>query len=440
MPGRLTPSAKFLVQDLRQVMSPWCVTRLSQQLGFSHLQMVSQTDVGTYLKIACLPAGPTLTFSVLNYSLAKDIRSFQKRPRSSTEDYKVHPLLVINGFNTKNNSNDSSENIESEEQKNAHEGPSHSKANHLIQTTLNNMFASIEINTVKVGQCRRVVLYNYCKTSKTIEMRHYAIVKRPAGITRGIRKLLRPKTRVMNLRKTTDVSDFIVTGGSGIASDSEVEDSTEFDLPADTTRVAFADATQKIGITLTELGPRLTLRFVKAEEDVCSGAVLFHEYIKKSAEDLKILNKKEPELRAKRRQQKRKYSELLELQAEKLRNDKVKHSQQKKLGKSLLSNKNAPLMSNTENIDETGNPMNHSDENHFLGNAEGQNAESKKFNPFSFKRIRKSGSSINADSQPRNENFSSNRLLMKNSNKGKRFQTNVMQKFHNSSRKSVTRT
>jgi len=38
---------------------------------------------------------------------------------------------------------------------------------------------------------------------------------------------------------------------------------------------------------LTEIGPRMTLQLIKIEEGVCSGEILYHEYIIKSPEEVK---------------------------------------------------------------------------------------------------------------------------------------------------------
>jgi ribosome biogenesis protein SSF1/2 len=40
---------------------------------------------------------------------------------------------------------------------------------------------------------------------------------------------------------------------------------------------------------LTEIGPRMALQLVKIEEGVCSGEVLFHEFVTKTEEELNNL-------------------------------------------------------------------------------------------------------------------------------------------------------
>jgi ribosome biogenesis protein SSF1/2 len=63
------------------------------------------------------------------------------------------------------------------------------------------------------------------------------------------------------------------------------------------------DPTRKVerrGIKMHELGPRMRLRLTKVEEGLCTGKVMWHEYIHKSAEELKEMDR----VHAKRRQEK----------------------------------------------------------------------------------------------------------------------------------------
>jgi ribosome biogenesis protein SSF1/2 len=39
-------------------------------------------------------------------------------------------------------------------------------------------------------------------------------------------------------------------------------------------------------IRLSEIGPRLKLKLVKIEEGICDGEVLYHEYLKKTPEEI----------------------------------------------------------------------------------------------------------------------------------------------------------
>lgn len=63
----------------------------------------------------------------------------------------------------------------------------------LMRVMFQNMFPTINVKTVKLSNCRRVVLYHYNKEDGTVEMRHYAIRASPVGISRSIKKVLHAK-------------------------------------------------------------------------------------------------------------------------------------------------------------------------------------------------------------------------------------------------------
>lgn len=51
-----------------------------------------------YLKISRLPRGPTLTFKIHNFSLARDVVSSLKKQNVVEEAFKHSPLIVLNSF------------------------------------------------------------------------------------------------------------------------------------------------------------------------------------------------------------------------------------------------------------------------------------------------------------------------------------------------------
>lgn len=93
----------------------------------------------------------------------------------------------------------------------------------LMRTTFQHMFPSISVKTVKLPECRRVVLFHYHPEDGTVEMRHYAVRATPSGVSKSIKKLLDAK--LPDLGKLEDVSEFIdSTDAQGMASDSEGEE------------------------------------------------------------------------------------------------------------------------------------------------------------------------------------------------------------------------
>lgn len=64
----------------------------------THMCVFSRTELGVYLKIARLPRGPTLTFKVNNFSLARDVVSLLKKQLVVEEAFKHSPLIILNSF------------------------------------------------------------------------------------------------------------------------------------------------------------------------------------------------------------------------------------------------------------------------------------------------------------------------------------------------------
>lgn len=112
-----------------------------------------------------------------------------------------------------------------------------------------------------------------------------------------------------NLGKMEDISDFILGGedGNGYMTDatsgSEVDTDAEVEVVETRAKKILAKrkrdkeegdgsrGVEKRAIKLVELGPRMKLRMTKVEEGVCSGKIMWHEYIHKSTAEIKALDK-----------------------------------------------------------------------------------------------------------------------------------------------------
>lgn len=262
--GKLPASLKQLQMDLRKLMLPYTALNLKEKrrnnikdflnvagpMGVTHFLIVSKTETAPYLRVARTPQGPTLTFKIHEYSLALDVAKSQLRPRSPPDLFKNSPLIVLSGFGT---------------------GEQHLK---LTTIMFQNIFPAIDINTVKLSACQRIVLLNYNKETKLIEFRHYSIRLQPVGVSRRLRKFVQ-KHQVPNLSNLQDVSDFITRTGYG--SESEADDEAAIvNLASDLGRVN--KASTKSAVKLQEIGPRMTLQLIKVEEGLSSGGVIFSEY------------------------------------------------------------------------------------------------------------------------------------------------------------------
>ncbi|KAL6987013.1 hypothetical protein U1Q18_012774 [Sarracenia purpurea var. burkii] len=262
--GKLPGSLSQLQMDLRKLMLPFTALKLKEKkrnklrdflnvagpMGVTHFLILSKTEIAPYLRVARTPQGPTLTFKIQEYSLAVDVAQSQVRPRCPQDLFKNPPLIVLSGFGT---------------------GEQHLK---LTTIMFQNIFPGIDINTVKLSLCQRIVLLNYNKETKLIDFRHYSIRLQPVGVSRRIRKFVQ-NHQVPDLRSLQDVSDFVTRAFYGSESEANDEAAT-VSLGDDLGRVNRAST--KSAVKLQEIGPRMTLQLIKIEEGLCSGGVIFSEY------------------------------------------------------------------------------------------------------------------------------------------------------------------
>ncbi|WOK94709.1 peter Pan-like protein [Canna indica] len=262
--GKLPGPLKQLELDIRKLMLPHTALNLKEKkrnklkdflnvagpMGVTHFLMLSNPKSIPHLRVARTPQGPTLNFEIQEYSLAADVARSQSRPSCPKELFNNSPLIVLSGFG--------------------------SGGQHLKLTTImfQNIFPAIDINTVKLSSCRRIVLLNYNNETKLIDFRHYSIRLQPVGVSKRIRKFVQ-KHEVPNLRNLQDVSDFVTKAGYGSESEAD-EESATVSLASDLGRVNRTST--KSAVRLQEIGPRMTLRLVKIEEGLCTGGVIFTEF------------------------------------------------------------------------------------------------------------------------------------------------------------------
>ena len=111
--GKLNHAQQRLVLDIRKVMEPLTATKLRTSkktqikdilnvagpLGVTQLISISATELGTYMRLARLPHGPTLTYQVNEYTLASDLTNLQNRPTTGNSiEFQHSPLVVLSNF------------------------------------------------------------------------------------------------------------------------------------------------------------------------------------------------------------------------------------------------------------------------------------------------------------------------------------------------------
>lgn len=277
--GDVGKNIGFLIKDMRQVMSPYSAKELKVHkknvlkdfvnvagvLNVSHFVIYTKTISGINMRLSRLPRGPTLNFRVVNYSLCRDVVSSLKRHNMEPKQFLYHPLLIMNGF-----SGDGM----------------HFK---LMTSMFQHMFPSVNVNKVNLNDIRRCVVLNYNSSTETIEFRHYNIRAVPVGMSKGMKKLI--KAKIPDMSKFDDISDLLIKGGDLSESEAELDgEHNEVILPQELSSRGNIKAS-KSAIRLTEIGPRMTLKLIKIQEDLCEGNVLYHSFIKKTEEEIADVRK-----------------------------------------------------------------------------------------------------------------------------------------------------
>lgn len=293
-----------LVQDVRKIMMPYTAVNFKEDanqrkltlqkycqhaclpLGISHMLAFSQNEERLALRIAKTPQGPTLTFRVHQFSLAKHIQKLQRRPVNPKSLLDNPPIVVTNNFGDTT-------------------APPEVK---LMRITFQNMFPAINVATVRLKECRRVVLFHLIEEDienesgekkQRIEVRHYAIKATPVGVNKKVRRLI--ETKIPNLSKVQDIADYITgtaTAATNVdaASDSEPEDGNAAIVELAQNYAGRGNkSNSKSALKLVELGPRLSLQLVKVEQGLGDGNVMFHAYVHKTPEEAKAIQKKAEE-------------------------------------------------------------------------------------------------------------------------------------------------
>uniref|UniRef100_A0A182IZ02 Uncharacterized protein n=1 Tax=Anopheles atroparvus TaxID=41427 RepID=A0A182IZ02_ANOAO len=313
--GERCTSVGKLSRDFRRMMEPFTAAHLRERRinkvkdfvhlsGFFHVSHMCVFSLSTQtlsLKVIRMPKGPTLSFKVHQYTLAKDVISNARRQFVDDECFRSAPLVILNNFSG--------------------EGK-HLK---LMASTFQNMFPSINLSTVKLSSLKRCVLLSYNPVSKLIDLRHYTVTVVPINLNRGVRKIV--TRNIPDLGRFEDISDFVEKGH--LLSESELDDEeSHVVLPQNLSRGNMED--NKSSLRLHEIGPRITMRLMKIEDDLMTGEVLYHDYIEKSAIEVEAVRKKRAQQRRLKEQRKQKQAENIKKKEHEKQEHRAKTSAQSK--------------------------------------------------------------------------------------------------------------
>ena len=325
--GKTCNEMNELVNDLRRMMLPYTAmnyqdtnttkskkislqqysTGIALPMGITHIMQLSQSSSSNTeenhdycnLRIARVPEGPVLYFRIHQFTLIRHIQSIQRKPiaLNTTSMTNYSPIVVTNNFGD-------------------HTAASHIK---LLRITFQNLFPQINVSTIKLKDCRRVVLFNLIDSTSNeeskdnqviqiIEMRHYAVKATPLGMNRKVRRILEVAKKTNkappNLHNVHDIADYITnqstsmngsttssinTNQNDAMSDSEPEDDVEHHVTLPDTYVGVGNvAKQKSALKLVEIGPRLSLQLLKVEKGLSdtNKIVLYNVHVTKSKEEI----------------------------------------------------------------------------------------------------------------------------------------------------------
>ena len=215
----------------------------------------------------------------------------------------------------------------------------------LTTTAFQSLFPPINPQTTPLKSIRRILLLNREQSDDgtfIVSFRHYAITTKAVGLSRPLRRLnaaermLKSKKGkkggLPNLGKLKDISEFMIggedgegymtegTSGSEPESDAEIEvletatkkvqsgKARAAEQDSDDDEAGANDNVERRAVKLVELGPRMRLRMTKVEEGVCTGKIMWHEYVHKSQEEIREMEKRwaqrKREKEARKKQQK----------------------------------------------------------------------------------------------------------------------------------------
>ena len=223
----------------------------------------------------------------------------------------------------------------------------------LATTAFQSLFPPINPQKTPLKSIQRVLLLNREESPEedgtfVVNFRHYAITTKTVGISRPLKRLnaaekmlnSKPgkKGGLPNLGKLKDISEFMIggengegymtdgTSGSEVDTDAEVEvvDSVKVKRLSAKARAAAAaedededdaarnDNVERRAVKMVELGPRMRLRLTKVEEGLCSGKIMWHEYIHKSKAEMQELERKWEQRRREKEARKKQQKENVE--------------------------------------------------------------------------------------------------------------------------------
>ena len=226
---------------------------------------VTNSEKNSYLKIAKMPSGPTITYNINKYCFSSDINKEVASKRPLSKIFNQIPVVILNNFNS------NSEFGNEEPLK-------------ICSSMFQSLFPPLNFNEIDTNKLKRAFLVNlsFDEGKPVFQLRLFDIDVVKASSKKTIANIINSK--ITDFSKFDNIADYVLKhSGYTDNSDNEGEDSN-INLNLNEARDEKAKKFNKI--KLIEVGPRIDLSLVKIEEGFFKGNVAYHEFIKKSKKEI----------------------------------------------------------------------------------------------------------------------------------------------------------
>lgn len=280
---------------MRVVLYPYCAINLKESrknslrdflnivdlYNLSHMFAFTNTENSSYLRIARMPSGPTLTFKIDKYCLSSDVYEESSSKRPLTKSFYHVPIIILNGFGSEKLNKELNEPVQ------------------ICSTMFQSIFPPLNLSEIDVKNAKKVILVNLNTDGPepVFEIRHYSIDIEKASSKKTI-------SNILNMKKSDfsgyeNIAEYILKQ-TGYTDNSDNEGG-EVKLLLNEGKEKDKEKEKVNKIQLHEVGPRLNLVLHKIEEGFFKGNVAFHRVNKRSKKDILEIAKKLKEKRTEKR-------------------------------------------------------------------------------------------------------------------------------------------
>lgn len=181
--------------------------------------------------------------------------------------------------------------------------PENDKPLQLVVKTFQNMFPAINPETIRIVDCKRILLLQYEQVgiewivheqnTRSIILRHYSILRSVTGVSKAVETIANKK-KIPNLSNLKDISEQVDDDDDDcrFLMNSQEDDVYEMDdeslmsgASLTSTGTVTSSGVPKQAVKLVELGPRMRISLMLVESGLYQGEFLYNEQTKEEEKD-----------------------------------------------------------------------------------------------------------------------------------------------------------